>query len=646
MKKMISLVLITLMVLSLAACDKNKITSNDFSYVYSSDPQTMDYTVTYRAEDHRYNANYVDGLLENDSLGNYVPALAESYDHNEDYTEWTFNIRKGAKWVNSNGEEYAEVTAQDWVTGLRHAAEFQSSTLYLVQFMIEGLNAYVSGETTDFATVGVEAVDEYTLKYTLTDSYPYFYTIATYGILFPINQEFLESKGEGCKLGAPDLANCSFGAMDPTSILYNGGYILTNYTAKSVIELQKNQNYWDAEHVYINKLTWTFNDGQDPYSVIKGFEDGVYTQSALNASWEDYEAYKTQYADQMRAGMPDATTFNVAFNFNRVNAKNSNKKGQELVDTHAAIMNKNFRLAVMTAFDKLAYAKQGSEEEVAKLSLRNTLTAPDFLKTSDGTTYGELIQKELSAGQSFPNVNIADGENAFYDPARCLEFIAAAKADGIKFPVTLDIVCYEKSQNMINQMNSLKNSIETSSNGEILINIVMLPLEDYYYATYWAETGADSDWDISTATGWGPDYMDPISYLNIYNTFNGDMMNSIGLDATSNPNCTDSSRAAMLEVGLDEYDALLKAADAIKDDNDARYAAFAKADAWLLENAFTIPVQCTTVSMVVSKVVPFTGPYSMAGLGEYKFKFMQVQDEIVTADAYAKAKETWLKNKA
>ena len=648
MKKLFTLFLVTLLLAgTLVGCggSRGPITSNDYSYVYSSDIQNMDYVVSYRAEDHRYNANFVDGLLENDATGKYVPCLAESWEPNADASEWTFHIRKGAKWVTSIGEEYPEeVTAHDWVTGLQHAADFKSSTVSLVQFVIAGLDDYITGKTTDFSTVGVTAVDDYTLKFTLTDSFTYFDTMTTYSILYPINKEFLESKGAGCALGAPNPNDCTFGAVQPDSILYNGAFILENTTSKSVIVMIKNIAYWDAEHVYINKATWTFDDASDTYSIINGFEAGTYSYANFNAAWEDYAAYKEKYVENAYASMPDATTFNVAFNYNRRKFKNTNKAGAAQGDaTHEAIMNKNFRLAVMFGWDKLAYQMQRSEEEVAKSMLRNTLNPPGFLNTSTGASYGTLIRENIDESIFGADFNLNDGENAFYNPEKCLEYIEKAKADGISFPVTLDMVIMETSANQVKQSNSLKASIEASSNGQILVDIHPLDLDTYYAATYYADAGEDSDWDISTATGWGPDYMDPKTFLDIYNVYNGDMMAATGLDAQISEYFTPDTEAAMKEVGLFEYQALLDAADAIKDNNDARYAAYAKADAWLINNAFLIPSQCQLTAMVVSKIVPFTQPYSVAGLSEYKLKGMQIQDDIITAAEHAKAKDAWLK---
>jgi len=644
MKKIFTLFLVTLLIATtLVGCGGNTpITSQDYGYIYTSDIQNMDYVVSYRAEDHRYNANFVDGLLENDSTGKYVPCLATGWSANSDATVWTFDIREGAKWVTANGEEFADVTAHDWVTGLQHAADFQSGTLSLVQFVIAGLNEYVTGENTDFSAVGVKAIDDYTLEYTLTDSFTYFDTMTTYAILYPINKEFLESKGAGCELGNPDLNNCDFGKVQPDSILYNGGYILTNVTAKSVIEMTKNEAYWDAAHVYVSKATWTFDDGSDPYAVIKGFEAGQYSYAAINAAWEDYDAYIEKYADNAYASMPDSTTFTASFNFNRRSFNYTSKTDVAQHDnTHDAIMNLNFRHAVMAGFDKLSYLKQRAVEDVAKTMLRNTLNPPGFLSSSEGS-YGALISNNIDKG-IFGDIDLNDGSNAFYNAEKCLEFIEKAKADGVVFPVTLDMVIPDGYVNSRNQANSLKSSIEASSNNQIIIDIHSIDLDSYYAATYYADAGEASDWDISTATGWGPDYMDPKTFLDIYNVHTGDMMASTGLDAEISEYFNDDTKAIMEEIGLYEYQALLDAADAIKDDNDARYAAYAKADAWLLNNAFIVPIQCQLTSMLVAKIVPFTQPYAVAGISEYKIKFMQIQEDIVKSADHASAKETWLK---
>ena len=139
-----------------------------FNTVFSTDLETLDYTVSQRQTNSDHFTNFVDGLLENDSLGNLVPALAESWEVSEDGLTYTYKIREGVQWLDSEGNEYgAEVTAHDWVTGVKHAVDKKSETLYIIANSIVGLSDYIEGKTSDFETVGVKAIDDYTLEYTL-----------------------------------------------------------------------------------------------------------------------------------------------------------------------------------------------------------------------------------------------------------------------------------------------------------------------------------------------------------------------------------------------------------------------------------------------------------------------------------------------
>ena len=152
--------------LLLVACgksDKKADAPRSFSYVYAVDPSSLDYSITSKSSTSDVIGNVVDGLLENDKYGNLVPSLAEDWTVSADGLTYTYKLRKGVKWYTSEGEEYAEVKAQDFVTGLKHAADAKSDGLSLIEKSIKGLEAYVSGETNDFSTVGVKALDDYTV---------------------------------------------------------------------------------------------------------------------------------------------------------------------------------------------------------------------------------------------------------------------------------------------------------------------------------------------------------------------------------------------------------------------------------------------------------------------------------------------------
>ena len=301
----------------------------------SSEIANMDYVTTALATDHEINVNFVDGLVECDKYGNYVGSIAESWEPNEDATVWTFHLRKGVNWVTNTGEVYDEVKAEDFVTGLRHSAEFQSGTASVVAPYVAGYDEYYNtGDWSDeaWAKVGVKAVDDYTVEYTMAEQFDlntgesigatvtYFPTICEYTILYPINRAFLESKGDGCKLGSPDITACTFGQVAPDSILYNGAYILDSFDVKSQTVLKKNNAYWDAANVDLETIKIIYDDGSDVFSTLRGFEQNTYVAAGLSSAMGD-EAYKklySKYENYITASMPNAYAFGVVFNYNRV----------------------------------------------------------------------------------------------------------------------------------------------------------------------------------------------------------------------------------------------------------------------------------------------------------------------------------------
>ena len=158
----------------LTACSSSSKTSGKtYNYVYGGDPATLDYVSTNKKNMTTAVSNGVDGLFENDQYGNLKPSVAENWSVSQDGLTYTYKIRKGVKWYTSDGEEYANVTAKDFVTGLKHAADTNSEAIYLLQNSVKGLNDYLSGANKDFSNVGIKAVDDYTLQYTLSQPEPY-----------------------------------------------------------------------------------------------------------------------------------------------------------------------------------------------------------------------------------------------------------------------------------------------------------------------------------------------------------------------------------------------------------------------------------------------------------------------------------------
>lgn len=204
----------------------------------------------------------------------------------------------------------------------------------------------------------------------------------------------------------------------------------------------------------------------------------------------------------------------------------------------------------------------------------------------------------------------------------------------------LDLPADEKVALIMNQDKSFKNSIETVlGKSNVVVDIQNASEDKYLAATYQATTGATSDYDISNASGWSPDYDDPSSYLDIYNPTDGSLLKKLGLEVVTNGK--DASADIKKQLGFDEYAQLLDKAEAINDDNDARYTAFAKAEAWLLNKGVQISVNSLGGTPSVTKVVPYTKPYAQSGLGDKRFKFVKVQSKAVSVAQQQKAKKAW-----
>lgn len=611
-----------------------------YNTVYATDIATLDYIFSSRQTNSVHYTNFVDGLLENDSLGNLVPALAESWEVSDDGLTYTYKLREGVKWVTNSGTEYAEVTANDFVTGLKHAADINSETLYIVADSVKGLGDYVDGKITDFSEVGVKAVDDYTVEYTLNAPESYWNSKTTYGILYPVNEEFLNSQGE------------NFGSVSPDSILYNGAFILKNNTAKSVIEYEKNELYWDTENVFLDDVKYTFNDGSDPDGLFTSYQEGNLSLARVYPNSAGYAAVQDAYPDGVTFSQTNGTTYNMSFNLARASYDATSKTTDEEKDsTKAAVLNRDFRLAVQFAFDRAAYNAQSVGEETSSEALRNALVPPTFVQI-DGKDYGEAVESELQVLDSatWSDVNLADGHDEYFNKDKATEHLEKAKealaSENVSFPIHLDIPIMETSEISVNSAKSLKNSIESTLGADnVVVDIQLLNDDAYLAATYQATTGTASDFDISTASGWGPDYQDPSTYLNIYNSRTGDMLTTLGLDGSDLVEGEDVTADAKAAVNFEEYDALLDAASAITDDENARYQAYAKAEAWLLNNALQVPIYAGGGLPRVTNVVPFSAPYSWSGIAADKLKYVQLQEDVVTTDQYQSALDKWDKER-
>lgn len=681
MKKFLALLLAVVMVLSLAACGSEapapapteapaeqpaetpaeqpaeeptaepveEYTGPDtFSMIANFDITTLDYVYNNKSSNGDYVNNFVEGLLTQDNHGKLVPGMASEWSCNDDASEWYFTIRDDAVWSTSAGEEYDAVTAEDFVTGLKHAVDSKSETLGLVADLIVGLREYSEG-TGKWEDVGIKA-DGNQLTYTLTGPCGYFDGMTTYTILWPINAEFLESKGS------------DFGAVEPDSILYNGCYILSSLVPAQEVRFDANPNYYDAKNVFVQHVVVTYSDGKDPAQNFNMFVNGEVTSTTVNQSLPEVVAKAAElYPDNQYKSMTTATSYWGAFNWDRQmyalyndpSVSTTSKTDAQKADAKAAILNADFRRAVYAAYSAHAVEAITLGEEHADGVIRNTLVPYTFQTTSDGRTYGSIVEKyaaELVA--DYEGIDLNDGHDAWYNPELAKTFAERAKeelGDSVsEWPIHIDVPVYAASETQKNMQLAMKKSIEDAIGDYAVIDLQFLEGNSsvYYSSFYNMPTGEENSIDLVFGAGWGPDYGDPLTYLHCFDIHDGDMLNYSGINIESQGQ-SEEQKAVLETLGLNEVQEVVDQATAAT--GDERIELFAKAEAMLLTNGILRPYSTSGANISISKVKPFTVGYGLYGQAAYNqvpyFKYMQLLDEPVTTAEYEAAKEAWMAGK-
>lgn len=613
----------------LSACGQSNTDTSTYSSTFSANPTTFNYLLDYYADNTAVITNLVDGLLENDSYGNLVPAVAEDWSVSSDGLTYTYKLRKDAKWYTADGEEYASVKAQDFVTGIKYAADNKGQAMDLIQNSIKGLNDYVTGVTNDFSTVGVKALDDYTVEYTLTRPEPYWNSKTTNSILFPVNEEFLKSKDK------------DFGTLTPDSILYNGPYLLKDFTSKSSIEYVKNPHYYDHDKVTIEKVKLAYFDGSDQEMTIRNFESGAYSIAGVYPNSSNYAKTKEKYQDNIVNSLQDKTSWYFNFNVNRKTYNHTAKTTDEQKKSaQTAILNKNFRQAINFGIDRTAYSAQSNGEEAASKTLRNTLVPPTFVQVGD-KTFGEVTASKLvNYGTEWSGINLADAQDAYFNKEKAQAKFAEAKkeleAQGVTFPIHLDVPVDQTNKNAVSGMNSVKQTLETVLGSDnIVIDVQQLSTDDFGNVAFLAPNPAARDYDLNF-DGWVGDYQDPSTYLDPFNAETGFYLKIFGLDAKEDQELIKS-------LGLDTYTQLLKEADAENKDVAKRYEKYAEAQAWMIDNSLVMSAMSNGGTASVTKVTPFTRAYSLVGIkGDgNNYKYMRLQKDPVTKKQFDEAKAKW-----
>ncbi len=519
-------------------------------------------------------------LLEYDAKNVQQPALAESVDVNDDGTVYTFHLRQGVKWVDQQGREIGEVTADDWVASMAHLIDNTDALGYLMTQSdgcgIKNFDAYLNGEVTDFAEIGVKAIDDYTLEYTLEAPFPAFLSMMGYGCFAPLNRAFYKAQGGTFSVDGDEYTSGNYGTS-PANIAYCGAYLVKNFTEKNVTSYVANPSYWNAEAVNTPNINFYFNDGSDPLRAYNEAKDNTiagcsFNSSALVLAKEE----KPEGADKTYFDLYSYTTTNSATtycgwvnvhrgtwaNYNDNTVGVSTQTEEEQVRTRSALNNQNFRLALAMAFDRGAFNSTIVGEELKYASLKNSYVTGTFGKTAGevtvdingvattfpaGTYFGVIEQAQLDAdgvplkvwdpeadggagsGDGFDGWFNADAAAAYLDKA-VAELAQIGVEVSAEKPIHIDVPYGAYSESVTNRMNAYKQSIEKYTGGKVVVDLVSFAdSTSFSYSYYRTSNGAEANYDITPGTsGWGPDYGDAQSFLDTIQPY-GYMTKNIGL---------------------------------------------------------------------------------------------------------------------
>lgn len=535
---------------------------DEYRIPYNADPVTWDAQSTSLAADSEKIINTYDGLLEYDCEGQLQPMLAEELPTvSDDGLTYTFKIRQGVKWVDSQGREVGEVTADDFVAGLQHTLDTMGGLEYLVQGVVEGVDEYINGEISDFDEVGVKAVDEYTLEYTLCEPVTYFDTMFGYGVFAPLCRSYYESQGG--KFGVEFDASASdytYG-KDPNSIAYCGPYIVTGYTEKNSIIFEANESYWNLENLQNKKIALYFTDGTDATKGFTDIRDDV-TDSTIeggglstsSAELSKTEGYFDDYAYVLSTNGASYGSFinlnrNAFYNFNDKNSAISEQTDEIKERTNAAVQNVHFRRAIMFSFDRVSYNAVATGDDIAAFSIRNEYTPGNFVSLTEdvtvdvsgtettfaaGTNYGEIVQAQLDADgvaikaydkDADNGVGSSDGFDGWYNvenaKAELETAIAELAEEGVEIsaenPIHLDLPYPSGVEIYSNKANVYKKSVEEALDGCVVVDLVDCKDQTtWLYTGYYTSYGYENNYDLFDLSGWSPDYGDPKSYLDTF----------------------------------------------------------------------------------------------------------------------------------
>lgn len=616
MRKILALALCMMLIMAAGVTPVMAEEASAYRTLYSGEITSLNYLTTSTTNEFSLAANVIDTLVEYDRFGQVQPSLAESWEYDAENLTYTFKLRQDATWVRADGSFYANVTAHDFVSAAKYVLDAQnaSATANIFYSVIKGAEDYYLGTSTpeegqepypvmDWETVGVKALDDYTLQYTLIEPVPYFLSMVTYVCFMPVNGDFLAEKG------------ADFGvATSSENILYNGAYVLSTFEPQQKRIYTKNESNWDADNVFITTIEQTYNKESttiSPELFRRNEVDDASIDSTIAAEWLANE----ETADLIRPIRQSGFyTYFYAFNFDP-----QFDAAYEPENWKIAVNNVNFRKSIYAGMDRLK-AMLITEPDNPEAIMFNTVTPPEFVSI-DGVDYTEMGPlAEITA----KGVDTFNAEEALAYKAKAVEELTAA---GATFPVKI-LMCYNPSSTgWAEECVVVEQQLEALL-GSDYIDIIV-------------EAGPSSGFLIEVRRSgkyallkcnWGPDYADPSTYTGpFYDAdYNWPELATEYLDAEGNS----------------EYYKLVDEANSITDDLQARYEAYANAEAFLINNAIVVPFGYGNGGYTASRLNPFESQFAPSGISNERYKGQKLLDAPMSTDQYFDAYDQWIEDRA
>ena len=571
------------------------------SYFSTSYP-SLNYFSTSYATVREFATNCIDSLVEPDIYGNYTGALAESWEVNDDFTVWTFHIRPGQKWIDYTGAqtEY-DVNAHDFVDGIRYIGDplNDAYSLRVIRNLITGLYDYYwglddidCGDDTETnredlvarfdEIVGVKALDDYTVQYTLDNGAPYFLSLVESSmLLLPVEYDYLVAQGDDF-------------AVDNTHMLYCGPYYVSSFERDKKIVLTKNPYYWDADKCTVESIEYQMiPDGTTSLE--------MFIRGELNYTSVESEAFMSlQGGEWEKYLIPNEFSFST--NYLWLDFQGANP------EFNTFVKNVNFRKALRAAVDRESLASLREPMQPSRL-VRNTVNAEGAIFNSEGTDYtqiaplDEIANADWSADEDAARAYMEAAVAELCEADGTIKGVSAGTVDYLpviktdvdgKLPVTLIYVGTDDEDEII--LAQLFEAMVEEAIGDDLIDVVLaFDTSGDFYGTVGGSVSGPFNYDIywdSLSTG----YADPSGILT-----------RITSDGVENVGC----------YSVPEFDALIeKALSAPTFDERLQY--FAQAEAWLLDNAYIVPVISSLRGYHMTFDVPHTTPRALYGSDRYK----------------------------